>query len=257
MMKYGSNGNEYRPAVLKNGQKFYWQQVLGEEGEQFDGELRVIDESSLFDVPPQRKLNDHIADLHRTEVGLREQIQGLQNEIESFETAHAERLSKFKTHKGLERIEDFLEGRITHFVVKTYGPPKILTFANALESVESYDHHKLKLLTLFGRNDGAMNWGINAYKDGSGYSTEAIPFTSHDSALHAAQEMFEEHTRKAIGRDLSAHPDRRWITQAADYGIAIDPEYVAIVERAELAARARDIAGLESKLEKLREVQTQ
>ncbi len=49
---YGRSGNAYRVAEVDKGQHLVWTQVFSDDGEPFDGELRIINESALYDSPP-------------------------------------------------------------------------------------------------------------------------------------------------------------------------------------------------------------
>jgi hypothetical protein len=54
-----------------------------------------------------------------------------------------------------------------------------------------YDREEMKLLSLFGRDDGTMTFKLHQYPDGSGgYSyTEILPFCDYESAYEKFKEL--------------------------------------------------------------------
>lgn len=87
-----------------------------------------------------------------------------------------DRLAKLSKYKGLEHLEAFIDGKITHFVdLYSYD---ILTAAQAIERRE----YGPKLLSLFGDAKGNLSWRVNEYRDGSGSWREMLPATSEEDA---------------------------------------------------------------------------
>ncbi|OWV62538.1 hypothetical protein ATY75_11975 [Rhizobium sp. N122] len=93
-----------------------------------------------------------------------------------------DRLAKLSKYKGLEHLEAFIDGKITHFVdLYSYD---ILTAAQAIERRE----YGPKLLSLFGDAKGNLEWRVNEYKDGSGSWREMLPATSEEDAASIRSE---------------------------------------------------------------------
>lgn len=251
---FDTAGNEYRSAEVEEGQRLVWAQTESEEGELWDGELRIINKSALHDTPPRRKLDAEIAELHATGKNLARQIWERQQGLAAFERDADARMAKLKRHKALERLDDFIEGRITHYVWVNWGPPTIERFEDAASKDENrFGTDKLKLLTLFGRADGDLEWGVNQYTDGSGHNTRVIPCQSHDEAVEAARALFAAHEIEALDPKELTTPSREWVKQAEEYGIAMSSGYLLALKISTEAARRKRVAELTKQLGELQE----
>lgn len=97
------------------------------------------------------------------------------------------------SEESFNLICSFLSGNITHIVTyNRWGGPEIVNCKEPgwLNFHDKYDSG-LKLLTLFGRDDGTLQWKINQYSDGSGGYTEIFPFNSYESAREKLIEFLE------------------------------------------------------------------
>ncbi len=252
-VRFGDNGNEYRVVEVKDGENLVWAQVLDDDGEAFDGELHIISKSVLHDTPPRQKLDSQIVELQQERKDLFAQIAVLRRELTDFERGTGDRMVKLKQHKVLRRLDDFLAGRITHYVELSYGPPVIVSFEGAKTS-ESDSRNKLKLLSLFGRTNGDLEWGLNQYSDGSGVNTTVVPCASYSEAIKVAAELFVAHAARAMDPNDRAVSQQRWATKATEYGIAMSPDYLQDLEEREIVVKQKNIEDLELKLQELRKV---
>ena len=251
--RFDLSGNEYRIVEPGEGQIFVWIQVRDEHGESYDGELRIVQESALHATAPRAKVDDQIAELQATRIDLNLQIRVLRQELKTFEDGADDRVARIKRHKSLGRLDDYLAGRITHYVESGYGPPKIVAFEDA-KTGESERRNELKLLTLFGRTDGDLEWKLSQYSDGSGIKCTVIPCLSHGEAVNVVKELFASHEARVADNSDRAAPGREWCKRAAEYGFAMVPKYVRDLEAREAATKRKNIEDLESKLQKLRGV---
>ena len=80
-------------------------------------------------------------------------------------------------------LDQFLSGEITQLLKIDYNSYNIINFKDALNSNRKYDSEYLKLITLFGKDDGTFNWRISQYSDGSGGSSIIEPCISYDDAV--------------------------------------------------------------------------
>lgn len=97
------------------------------------------------------------------------------------------------TAESLATLEDFVAGRITHVLTDVeYGSCRIIPFDDIIRSDErdSWGADMLKLLSLFGKTDGGLQWRVHQYYDCSGTSREVIPAHGLDEAMRLAQELF-------------------------------------------------------------------
>ena len=206
-------------------------------------ELSVVD--AVFDHAPTQKLEAIVA-------GLREQIKNLQHEkanlaqeIRDTEEAGRANLARYKKYDQLKTLDMFLDGKITHYVVeKAWSGIEIIPFEDKAPG-ERWDKDKTKLLTLFGKSDGNLEWKLSEYSDGSGTKYAVIPCVSYDEALILAQGF--------VNSKMDSAPELRIIDIAKKYGLKIDPEYIRKCEEKERTRKDKEIKDLEGKLKKLRE----
>lgn len=131
---------------------------------------------------------------------------------------------------AVTRIDDFMAGKITHFVTEQRGRFKIEALEDALKSDERNWPVRQKLITLFGRSDGSLSWNINQYSDGSGHSAyRCYPCKSAAEALAVMAPLIAAMLADKEGYGRSSAMD-----SADKYGLPV-PASV----RAELMARDR------------------
>lgn len=133
-------------------------------------------EQELWEKAPISVVDEEIA---AAELRLREAERLCSEKISTAVNAEREikqRLEKLSKFKGLEHLEAFIDGKLTHFVdLDGYN---ILTAAQAIERRD----YGPKLLSLFGDAKGNLAWRINEYKDGSGSWREMLPAISEEDA---------------------------------------------------------------------------
>ena len=136
----------------------------------------------------------------------RAELDRLRADLIAVERDGKARLAALQRHKGMERLEQFLDRKLTHVVKIEYDwHLSVLELKEAfyLKS-EGRGVDSLKLLSLYGKTDGSLVWRLNQYSDGSGYSTEVIPCLSLEDAQAVAwgrlQALFER-VRGSEGRE--------------------------------------------------------
>lgn len=154
----------------------------------------------VFLKPPVEALNAEVAALNAVLVDLRKTIRVVTEERRVLDTQMAARKDHIKQHEQLAQLDDYIAGKITHFVIKDMGYDgehcraiAIRPFDQAMKTEERWDRSGgLKLLTLFGKSKGDLTWRINRYSDGSGsHHDEAIPCTSLEQARAVAIGLYE------------------------------------------------------------------
>jgi hypothetical protein len=178
-------------------------------GEEFvDDKNFIVDK--VFDTPPRNKLDETIQELQKKIESLRKKQIELQSSIKIIEDENAKRLEKLKKYKGLENLENFIDGKITHYaVLNSY--PEIITFPSK--------NNERRLLTLFGNSNGDLNWKLNRYNDGSGSDTIVVPCLSYEQAV--------DEIRNYIMSNLDYHWfNSRFIELASELEFALPEEYI-------------------------------
>jgi len=144
-------------------------------------------------------------------------------------------LEKYFKPDMLNTLIDFVSGDIGYVVVQNYGTVEIKTFLDVMKYVDYGCCESLRMLTLYGKSDGNLEWGINQYSDGSGYSNgRPYPCKTHDDALKTAQEMLEQ-----IISDRGMSSDI--IKNAEKYGLHISEEKMCEFRAAELKRKKKDV----------------
>jgi hypothetical protein len=138
-------------------------------------------------------------------------------------------ISKLKQMPALKRIEDFISGKITHFVICGHGDVKIAPFAEAMMENSDRWNKPTKLLTLFGETSGELQWRINRYSDGSGSNHDVIPATSLEDANEAAAGYISAQIKSDFDAGRFYHL-AKYIALAEGYGIKVPDN---VVEKSE------------------------
>jgi hypothetical protein len=212
----------------------------------------VILRRELYEVAPVQVLDESCRIAREKLESLHDQINIATGELYRLERELPQRIEELSQMDGaVTRIEDFLQGRITHFVSVQYGKPKILTFEEATTPERNeWPHKARKLVALFGKSDGSLAWKVNEYKDGSGSWKESIPCISIEQA---------ELTVALVVGDLLGSENQvdriRGVRAADEFGLSVPPkirEEVRAHDRARLAGqvedRERELRKIEEKL---------
>lgn len=247
---YDQHGNTYRPADIPLGDRLVWSRVIDEDGEESDGDLLSLPEAGLSDRPLRRKVDDDIARAREALADLREQIRTEEARLAEADASGKRRLDRLKEHRALVRIEEFLDGKITHFVewIGEWRPPVIVAASEATTADGGHHRSALKLLTLFGKTGGDLEWRLNRYSDGSGSNNTVYPCRSLEEAQQKAAEIFAEHTASAMEPETNTKPSERWLAGADACGTALGAEYAAAAHRAEEAVREAKIVKLQAEI---------
>lgn len=186
------NGHLVAPYVeAEDWESGYYSKPLG---------LRIVDK--VFKSAPREIFDERIKEL-RSEIAAAEfKLDETKSDILDAMKERVRLVTKLAQVPALKRIEDFIEGRMTHFVLIEYRY-EIKTLAELKESV---DHRRdTKLLTLLGTTKGDLQWRINQYSDGSGSQYEIIPCAS----IEEAQEVRASRIQADM---LAPASDRKFLT---------------------------------------------
>ena len=179
---YGDSGQQYR-FIGYVGSNYCVARY--EEGDpdcgpcEWWGEPIVV--GRLYKEPPKPVLDKELQDLQERVENKRREIKMWSNNYDLVEKDLKNKIENIISKSdNLKHLEDFLEGKITHFVFTSYDIG-IKTLEEALEFTE-YGKKRIKFLSLYGDLGGKVNWEIREYL-GSEYSQTVIPCTSYEMAL--------------------------------------------------------------------------
>lgn len=167
---------------------------------------------NVFSAPPIARMETEVATLTEKATRLRAEVEELAAEKRDAERSRKSTLAKLAQHRTLERIEDFIEGRRLPLVVIVggYGAPVLRTVEEATKLDDRYTR-ETKLMTLFGKPDGDLEWRINQYHDGSGSWTTVYPVATEDEARALVREMYAGHLKEWRKEGCKSwHPAIEW-----------------------------------------------
>jgi hypothetical protein len=97
---------------------------------------------------------------------------------------------KDTNNADLQILFDFLEGNIKWVVELGYSLNEPIPFMDFITTREYNRFESVRLISLFGRSDGALNWRMSQYSDPSGsYWKECKFFKTHEEAVNCVQEI--------------------------------------------------------------------
>lgn len=114
---------------------------------------------------------------------------------------------------SFDLLVGYLTGSIKYVVLDCYEP-KIVEFETFFKSCD-YDNRKLKLISLFGDDDGTLTYQRHNYSDSSGSAQNFFPFLTYDEAHIKLEEIL-----------LSKNISETLIKVAQEYKITLDNEKV-------------------------------
>lgn len=261
---YDKSGRVYDFVCAKDDQAFVRQIYIGSgwegEDELYPSDaLESISLSSLHADAPVAKLEQSVIDAQNKLDELNSKIVEASQELRSAEKSQSALIEKLKKHNALSRIDDFLEGRMTHFVTgpTNDGKVNVSTFDEFMLSRNDYGRPDgdVKLLSLFGtcknhpghgNKNRDLDWMINKYRDGSGGWTLARPCLSLDEAVATATDII-----LGIWRDRDV--ERPWllagsIASADKIGMPVPDEIRAELEGFKAKKKREEIEKAEAAL---------
>jgi hypothetical protein len=233
--KYLKSGREVELIeTLANGFLINYMMVDGDTGEEWPDE-EIIFVEQVFDSPPLEKYSGELLKLRSAISELQNEKTAVQSQIDE---ARKSEESLLKRHTSLQRLYDFLDGKLTHYVIINYAGIEICTVK---EAVCNYDRKSLKLLTLFG-SSGNLSWNLNDYSDGSGGHIECVPCISYEDALEKAQAIL---INKTVSEGC---PSKYLIASAEKYGLILPNGYKEKFSDIESKRIEKDIAEYKTKI---------
>lgn len=208
----------------------------GDEAEtvEEDGEIISVPANWIFDSPPTEVLSKEVAALKEEAGDLQKMIADLKRsheETAEWHNAEMERIAG--TSKALAKLDEFLAGEITHYViVRSYSNPSILTVDETIG--DHWGSKKGRLLSLSPRKGRELVWKLSLYTDGSGADQDCIPCTSHEEALGKVQAWIDEQSATKSFKS-------RVIECAQKYDLVLPEGYIESTVEAERARLLREL----------------
>jgi hypothetical protein len=178
---------------------------------------------AVFKQPPVAKYSEELKALH-VEIAAARKALNESREVERAE--ERQRAAKFKKTGILKGIEDFIDGKITHYVdhESPYSPPSIIAVADAISGGDNSRYRQsLRLLTLGGDlRDGKLTWILNQYSDGSGNSGRNV---TPCKTLEEAEAIVKKAVIAHLANSSAQYRSSSWIDAADNLAIAVPHAY--------------------------------
>ena len=226
-------------------------EVLEDDQERL-GEPRFVDVVYHDDRAAVAKRSKTVADLDAKIAEQYRELSRLQGEVREASKDREGVLRRIKEHKTLARLDDYLAGKLTHYVMRRWNRVEILDVSKEKSPGEG----NLRLLVLFGNSKGNISWRLNRYSDGSGQDWDHVtPCTSLEEARVEAQGLLDFLIDKTITEKRGAGLDDL-VRSAITLGLKVKAEHFDAVAAAEQQSRAKRIEAARTEIEKLEAEQT-
>lgn len=228
--------------------------------ESYDQEGDVTQWSAVYLTPPREKLDATIASLSAQIEELHKTAQAQRLAARQAEDEMKARRDRIKQHEKLALLDDYLAGKITHYVMRLNHRHSEKLLGIRVTSVKDEpcdcdrdDRWKrdknLKLLCLFGTSKGDISWKISQYSDGSGYTwTDVTPFTSLEAAQAFARQCYEAEVANWRAKVANAWSPQGIINQAKALGLPVPEDAVEAKRADEIAAANHAVVEASEKL---------
>jgi FtsZ-binding cell division protein ZapB len=184
---FNEHGQRFVYVAESDGDHIVRPTVETDEEEQWEGNPVTL--RKIFASAPRDVYDKTIQALDMKVSELQEKRRALEEELRKSKQDETERKKRIMTNAALERIDDFLAGKITHFVYGEYGV-EIKTFEESTSDPDRRERD-VKLLSLYGRSKGDLAWKLNDYYDGSGSWRHVYPCSSLEDATNLAKRLIE------------------------------------------------------------------
>lgn len=202
---------------------------------------------AVFHTPPKPKLDAETAAAEKNLSDLRAEINKLRDERRAMDVDQKERIERIKLHDELKDLDDFLSGKITHYVtVSPHKEVEIVAIEDTITSDSYSDYGMLKLYPRRGWNKQIF-WTVtwqnkdrNRYYDSR--TSEVIPCCGYPAALDTAKAFVAQLAATVLEKKETYSFDRA-IAQCKRYEVECPQELIDLVatrQRASLEAQIKE-----------------
>lgn len=232
--KYTTDGKKVVVIGNLNSQEKIVQEVfVSGDSELPQGEHFVV--KTLLDAPAVSWKEKSLADIERnyaekeryykTEMDRLRKAYETEQAILRDKIAYTKKAINGLCEEPFNHVARFLLSEFKFYVIGSYLPK--IVGAEEMESIPGYCKN-LRLITLFGQDDGTLSWGINRYSDGSGHNTVIYPFCTKEEAEEKVKEIITQTI------DSSKEYSIETVKQAKEYGVPLDKEKLAALKEREI-----------------------
>jgi hypothetical protein len=165
--------------------------------------VEIVDLADISRTKPVALIDAEVSAAAERLKTVQAQIREAEQGLSVAQKTALDRIAKLQKFNGLERLEEYLDGAITHFVVKEpyYSKVEVQTFEEFATCTDDRGraNGEMKLLCLFGttkdywrsKQTPTVEWRMNHYCDGSGGWKTCQPCCSEEEAIKVAKEWLE------------------------------------------------------------------
>lgn len=199
-------------------------------------DLFLFNPGELYESPPTADLDERIvklkAELEKVKKDIafhrkadKELEQQIERRMEEWESVQRE-------FPELYTLQRFLRGEIKYYFFQNTWAPQIIEVD---ASISEYARTNMKpdclrLLSLFGKSDGDLEWRLNRYRDGSGDWCIVIPCATENEAIAHAREWIAS---------LNKIPNSKVVDSFVKKWGLVWPEHLLEKQRAEMIEARR------------------
>lgn len=208
----------------------------------------------VFERAPVEKIDEQISKKQTQLDEIQAILSQKQSEARLAEAAYKETLERLQKHESLAMLDDFLSGRITHYVLRSdYGDyPSIVEVTETIPTKDS-DHEaqyykRVAVLSFTGRLHGdEVQWTMsNHSKVFWDSGSKVILCRSYDEAVKIVIGICDKGWDEIrSGKNTGG----KWVSVANQYGVPVPEDILQGIESAKIADKVKKIADLEAKLE--------
>jgi len=227
-VKFTTDGKKVVVIGSLNSQEKIVQEIFIVDGSEIpSGEHFVV--KSLHDKPA---VSWKQQELDKLEVRYQLDRKRYENEIEQLRTQYNRQRDelyaklqytglalKNANEKSFDVLVNYITGRTQWVVVDCYNEWRLVPIAE----FNQMNGKDLRLVSLFGNDNGSFNYWIGAYSDYSGSKTRFTPFNDYDSAFAYFKELI-----------IQGRINDTIITIAAKYSIELDAQKLADYKESQL-----------------------
>lgn len=177
----------------------YWYEYHDDDGAPYDriGGPAVL-QGPIFPEAPSPKRAAEIDLLDEKIAAKRNELTQIEQALREANAGRDAMLKRIKENEALRRIDAFLAGEITHYVLcGEYSAMDIIAVGDT--APEYAERGELRLLSLtasmaksWNSKEATVRWDLNRYSDGSGNNTTCVPCTSLDDAKQVLGDLIAQ-----------------------------------------------------------------
>lgn len=212
--------------------------------------------NQVFTAPPTQKLHAEVAEIQQKIAEAQQQLHAVREQRRLEDAEYAARAGLRKQFAQLQQLDDFIAGKITHFVVlDDYNRAvQIQEFGSFIKANEDRYERKLRLVSLYGASNGDLSWHIDRYSDGSGSNGRSgycWPATSYEDALTKAQAWLDKaYAKWKGGTGYERNYSLAYVECAKRLGLSVPDDMVQHASELAAAATERAIESARQEVEK-------